>query len=306
MIRRRRQKREIYTGDQDPGQAGKPDVHKPGKAGIRSYYERHLPHQVPEGFPIFLTWNLKGSLPSRVLEELELEQTRLQHEPKRIDETDSERKVRHGKILFAKRDQSLDAACGDLYVSLSRLTGQPIGDSGTAGKLVRLESLTYEGRPMWLADPRAAGEVVKSILWGVPERYELFAYAVLGNHVHVLLKPLVILEVITQGIKGFSAFQINRLQQAKGRTVWQDESYDHWTRDERELFRIIDYIENNPVAARLCRQPDEWVWSSAFCRKKAGWTVGEPFPAASKDLVLKLLDNALGVDASKGQSAWKG
>ena len=88
---------------------------------------------------------------------------------------------------------------------------------------------------MWLADPRAAGELVKSILWGVPERYELFAYTVLGNHVHVLLKPLVMLEIITQGIKGVSAFQINRLQQAKGRTVWQDESYDHWTRDEKEL-----------------------------------------------------------------------
>lgn len=33
----------------------------------RQYY-RHLPHQIPEGFPIFLTWNLKGALPKAVLE----------------------------------------------------------------------------------------------------------------------------------------------------------------------------------------------------------------------------------------------
>ena len=36
MTRRRRQKREVYTGDQDPGQAGKPDVRGSANVARRS------------------------------------------------------------------------------------------------------------------------------------------------------------------------------------------------------------------------------------------------------------------------------
>ncbi len=290
MTQRREPVPERNTG----GQAGKPDVHEPcqpGKADVREYYERHLPHQVPEGFPIFLTWNLKRSLPVRVIDELLHERERLEGEPKRANETDAERKVRHGKILFAKRDRALDAACAEMYVGLSRLTG----DAKTTGELtardVRLESLTYleqlarDGKPMWLADPRAADEVVKSLLWGVPNRYALFAFAVMGNHVHVLLTPVADLEKVMQGIKGFTAFQINGLQNSRGRTFWQDESYDHWARDEDEMLRIIEYIENNPVAAGLCGCRQDWTWSSAFWRKELGWNYGEPFQAEWKEKV---------------------
>jgi REP element-mobilizing transposase RayT len=250
-----------------------------------------LPHQVPEGFPIFLTWNLKGSLPLRVIDELRRERERLMGEPKKADESDAERKVRHGKLLFAKRDRSLDAACGETYVSLSRLTRDAKATGEQADRDVRLESLTYleqlarDGRPMWLADPRAADEVVKSLLWGVPNRYALCAFAVLGNHVHVLLTPAADLDKVTQGIKGFTAFQINAIQNSRGRTFWQDESYDHWARDEDEMLRIIEYIENNPVAAGLCKRNEDWTWSSAFWRKELGWKYGEPFQAEWKKKV---------------------
>jgi len=40
---------------------------------------------------------------------------------------------------------------------------------------------------------------------------------------------------------------------------WQDESFDHWIRNGRELESIIAYVEQNPVAAGL---PEEWPWSS--------------------------------------------
>jgi hypothetical protein len=57
--------------------------------------------------------------------------------------------------------------------------------------------------------------------------------------------------------------------------VWQDESYDHWARDEEEMIRIIHYIENNPVKAGLCLKPSDWHWSSA--RLRAYWQIGEPY-----------------------------
>ena len=268
--------RQPFQADVDPQQpvaiAG---GRQPGKADVRVFYQRHLPHQVPPGYPTFLTWNLKGSLPQRAIEEIEREQLRLTMEPTRPNESSFERKVRHGKILFAIRDQKLDTACAEAGVSQS-----------PAYPRVSLERLTYQGRPMWLRDPEAAQIVVESVLWGVPERYALYAFAVLGNHVHVLLTPTIRLEKITQGIKGFTAYQINQLQQERGRTFWQDESYDHWARDEDEIYQIIQYIEANPVVVGLCQCPADWRWSSAAWRDQLGWKVGEPFRAEWKSLVV--------------------
>jgi hypothetical protein len=105
-------------------------------------YQRHLPHQVPEGVPIFLTWNLKGALPKRVLEELQRKRQELEREPRRAGETLRARKIRHGKIVFGIADRYLDMA--------------------TSG-------------PMHLKDARAAQTVVDSALFGVEGRYDLYA-----------------------------------------------------------------------------------------------------------------------------------
>jgi REP element-mobilizing transposase RayT len=121
---------------------------------------------------------------------------------------------------------------------------------------------------MHLKDHAAAKIVENSILFGTPERYDLFAWCVMSNHVHVLLRPHWLYAKVVQGIKGFTAHEINVLQNARGRTFWQDECYDHWARDGEELLRIIDYIENNPVVAGLCSRPEDWPWSSARFRKQ--------------------------------------
>ena len=126
--------------------------------------------------------------------------------------------------------------------------------------------------PLDLQEPAAAKIVEDSILFGATERYALFAWCVMANHVHVLLTPHWELSRITQGIKGYTAHQINALGGRRGRNLWQDESFDHWARDEEELMRIIHYIEHNPVAAGLCRRPEEWRWSSA--RFRGGWPAG--------------------------------
>ena len=128
---------------------------------------------------------------------------------------------------------------------------------------------------MHLKDPRAARIVEDCLRLGAGERYDLFAWCIMSNHVHVLLTPRWDLSKIMQRIKGHTAYQINGLQDARGRVFWQDESYDHWSRDEAEMFRIIHYIENNPVAARLCERADEWPWSSA--RLREDWAPGSAY-----------------------------
>jgi REP element-mobilizing transposase RayT len=202
-------------------------------------YARHLPHQIPGGFPIFLTWNLKGAMPKAVIEEVLRERRWLEEQAPRPGESVAQRRSREGKTLFAFADRFLDRA--------------------------------IDG-PMHLKDPGAARIVEESILFGAVGQYDLFAWCVMSNHVHVLLAPHRELSQVTQGIKGSTARRINRLQDAVGRTFWQDESYDHWSRDEEEMHRIISYIENNPVAAGLCQHPEEWPWSSARLRRD--WAAG--------------------------------
>lgn len=47
-----------------------------------------------------------------------------------------------------------------------------------------------------------------------------------------------------------------------GRPFWQEETYDHVARNQREFEAIRGYIEENPVQAGLIRQASEYRRSS--------------------------------------------
>jgi REP element-mobilizing transposase RayT len=205
-------------------------------------YRRHLPHMAPVGSPVFLTWNLKGAIPRHVAERLRRQRDELRRQVPRGGESPRERRIREGKLLFAAADEFLDGCS----------TG-----------------------PLFLKEPGHAAIVQTALVFGVDERYDLLAWCVMPNHVHVLVTPQWELQRITQGIKGYTSRQINALIRRRGRPLWQDESYDHWARDADELDRIVAYIEYNPVKAGLCSSPAAWPWSSA--RFRNGWPVGEPY-----------------------------
>ena len=94
--------------------------------------------------------------------------------------------------------------------------------------------------------------------------YQLRAWALLVNHVHILIHPRARLSRITKAIKNFSARQANAILGRTGQPFWQDESFDHWIRGPEELEKIVRYIEENPVTAGLVKRVDGWRWSSAF------------------------------------------
>jgi REP element-mobilizing transposase RayT len=117
----------------------------------------------------------------------------------------------------------------------------------------------------WLSDSRVARRVVEIIRAGESQKrlYELQAWAVMPNHVHILILPRVALPQITHWIKGSTAREANLLLGRLGTPFWQDESYDHWLRNEQEFHRIVAYIEGNPVSAGLAATPRDWPWSNA-------------------------------------------
>jgi hypothetical protein len=79
-------------------------------------YQRHLPHQIPERTPIFLTWNLKGALPDDVLREMELLDQQADLKPRRAGETSATRRERLAKQRFARRDDYLDSRKNGAFV----------------------------------------------------------------------------------------------------------------------------------------------------------------------------------------------
>jgi REP element-mobilizing transposase RayT len=94
-------------------------------------------------------------------------------------------------------------------------------------------------------------------------RYELHAFVVMANHVHMLVTPSVPSTKWLGPLKGFTAREANVFLGTPGKHFWQEESYDHLVRDTGEFERVRAYIECNPVKAGLADTAESFPWSSA-------------------------------------------
>lgn len=94
--------------------------------------------------------------------------------------------------------------------------------------------------------------------------YHLHRWVIMPNHVHVLLTLEQYAELghVIQRIKGSTSHAINRLLGQSGR-LWQPEYFDRLIRDAAHLEKVGQYIEWNPVKAKLCADPKHWPYSSA-------------------------------------------
>jgi len=97
--------------------------------------------------------------------------------------------------------------------------------------------------------------------------YDLLAFTVMPNHIHLLIIPLekepgdvYSIADIMNLIKGRSSRYINNELKRSGK-LWLREYYDHYVRDENELNNVIQYIVMNPVKAGLVNEPGLWRWT---------------------------------------------
>ena len=116
-------------------------------------------------------------------------------------------------------------------------------------------------------------------------RYELLAWSVMPNHVHVLVDvKMTPLWKLIQSWKHFVQMKANHLSSERRPPArrdgamqsnepcrrpalqWQREYWDTFMRDDEQQLKAINYIENNPVKVRLCRTPEGWQFSSARFR----------------------------------------
>jgi putative transposase len=94
--------------------------------------------------------------------------------------------------------------------------------------------------------------------------YQLHAFVLMPNHLHLLLTPsgTTTLEKAMQLIKGGSSHEIHK-QMRNRRDIWQSGFHEATIRDTADYQSKIRYIHQNPVAARLVEDASEWKWSSA-------------------------------------------
>lgn len=83
-------------------------------------------------------------------------------------------------------------------------------------------------------------------------RYDMDAWVVMPNHVHVLVRPRDdwSLECLLHTWKSFTANRLNKVLVRTG-SFWMDETFDHIVRSEAQLAHYLCYIRENPAKARL-------------------------------------------------------
>ncbi|MFN0079331.1 MAG: REP-associated tyrosine transposase [Prosthecobacter sp.] len=115
-----------------------------------------------------------------------------------------------------------------------------------------------------LRQAECAEIVQNALLHFHSQRYRLIAWCVMPNHVHVLFKTFAghPLGKIIHSWKTFTAREINKFLRRVG-PLWQEDYFDTFMRDDDHQWAEKEYIEGNPVKAKLVTRASDWPWSSA-------------------------------------------
>lgn len=218
---------------------------------MKEFYKQRLPHIQPIGATFFVTFRLYDSVPRKKLDDLRSKyENQLQKLKSIVDLKEKNFKIfnlRKGYLL--EYDDLLDKV-----------------DSGAH----------------FLKDERIRDIVAKELHRFDGQFYDLIAYCIMSNHVHLLIdtslqidsfedekeltENYAQLDVIMKRIKGPSASYANKALARTGK-FWNRESYDIYIRNEKMLNNVIAYILDNPVKAGLA---NDWqVYPGSFYKYAA-------------------------------------
>ncbi len=97
----------------------------------------------------------------------------------------------------------------------------------------------------------------KYILEQDKKLFDLIAFVIMPNHVHILFKETLQLNEAIRKLKGGSAFLINKRLDKKGQ-FWSDNYYDKAIRDDKHFEVVYNYIKNNPIKGGLKDSEDRF------------------------------------------------
>jgi REP element-mobilizing transposase RayT len=185
----------------------------------------HLPHWERPNAAYSITYRLHDSLPRHVIEQL-----RQEHEALRRNAVTTIDRIAINRAHERRIDMTLDQNFG----------------------------------PCYLRDERIARLIADNLHYFAGSRYELLAWCVMPNHVHVVMRVLgeQSLATIVHSWKSYTSKRANDLLVRDG-PFWSREYFDRIVRDDDDLRRTIEYVVANPVKAGLIN----WMWV---------WHAGEP------------------------------
>lgn len=202
------------------------------------YHSNFLPHILPIGATFFITFRLYGSLPNNILAPFKEE--------------------RDAKIRELKREKPI-GFINQIKIAQKKYFQQ----------FDKILDKIKDG-PTFLKQPAIAHEIIKQMEKYDGQHYDLLAYCVMSNHVHLVIDTRIQLSTspaeydnsldsylqvdkIIQRIKGASARYSNLILDRTGQPFWQRDYFDYFPRNQKELWRIINYVLNNPVKAGLVK-----------------------------------------------------
>lgn len=96
--------------------------------------------------------------------------------------------------------------------------------------------------------------------WGL----SILAYCLMSNHVHLLVRPSSeeSLYKTMQGVTLCYSQYVNRKKKRTGR-MWENRYHSCIVDQDRYLWAVARYIEQNPVRAGIIKEAEEYTYSSA-------------------------------------------
>ena len=86
--------------------------------------------------------------------------------------------------------------------------------------------------------------------------YGIYAWVILNNHFHLLLKVKKDFAKFIQNLNGRISFEINKLDRSRGRQIVY-QYWDHCITSEADFWKHFNYIHHNPVKHGYCQNETE-------------------------------------------------
>lgn len=122
------------------------------------------------------------------------------------------------------------------------------------------------------------------------ENIEITAYCLMDNHVHLVVKAKI--ADLSEAVKKVNikyAMRFNRSADRIGH-VFQDRYRSEEILDDAHLLQVVRYVHNNPVKARVAKDPGEYPWSSfSEYISSTSWLTSQ----SQMSFVMKLFSNNL-------------
>lgn len=129
-----------------------------GDMKYKESYRRNLPHIQPEDTVFFITYRLYFEFPSKY-----------------------KNKINTMKSEFQQRTNLLNAKQREIEKYKFEIILSEIEDD-FIGK--------FRNSPLWLNENDIAGVVEDSLFWCAQKFFDLFAFCIMPNHVHIIIRPL--------------------------------------------------------------------------------------------------------------------